>query len=370
MRYESDILIIGGGIVGAACAWTLQQAGQKVIVLEAKHPGTGATGACMGHIVTMDDSEAQMQLTAYSRSEWEKLAPSLPPDCEDELAGTLWVAADDEEMDAVLRKAKYYGEHGVETEVLDARALGRMEPNLRPGLTGGLRVPGDRVVYATNCTNWMLRQVDVRPNCKVIALESGGARDSDGNIFKARAVVLACGAESVNLLSELPIEPRKGHLCITSRYPGFCRHQIVELGYLKSAHQMSQESVAFNLQPRPNGQMLLGSSREFAGWDNSINPKVLSKMIARACEYMPSMAALQVLRTWVGFRPATRDKLPLVGAWPDREGLYIAAGHEGLGITTSMGTARLLAAEILGLTPPFDPKPYRAGRTFAQEVHA
>jgi glycine/D-amino acid oxidase-like deaminating enzyme len=216
----------------------------------------------------------------------------------------------------------------------------------------------------------MLQHVDVRPNCQVVALEVDGARDKDGNIYKARAVVLACGAESVNLLPELPIEPRKGHLCITSRYPGFCRHQIVELGYLKSAHQMSQESVAFNLQPRPNGQMLLGSSREFAGWDASLNPKVLNKMVARACEYMPNMANLQLLRTWVGFRPATRDKLPLVGAWPGREGLFIAAGHEGLGITTSMGTARLLAAEILGLKPPFDPTPYRAGRTFSQVAHA
>jgi glycine/D-amino acid oxidase-like deaminating enzyme len=136
----------------------------------------------------------------------------------------------------------------------------------------------------------------------------------------------------------------------------------VELGYLKSAHEMTAESVAFNVQPRPNGQLLIGSSREFAGWDDAINRPLLAKMIARACDYLPALKSLRLLRTWVGFRPATPDKLPLVGAWPGRPGLYLAAGHEGLGITTCLGTARLLAAEILGTPSPFDAAPFRPGR--------
>lgn len=358
MRHDCDALIIGGGIVGAACAWALTQAGRKVTVLEGGQPGTGATAACMGHIVAMDDSEAMMRLTSFSREEWRRLAPDLDADCEDGMVGTLWVAADDEEMRAVEDKHRYYSSRQVGAGIIGADRLYRLEPNLRPGLKGALLVPEDRVVYATRCANWLLRGVDVRNRTMVAALEEGGARDVHGDSYRAKAVILACGAESVRLLPELPIEPRKGHLCITDRYPGFCRHQIVELGYLKSAHQLESESVAFNIQPRPNGQILIGSSREFAGWNGDINHPLLARMIARACGFMPAMRSHKVLRTWVGFRPATRDKLPFIGAWPGRAGLYIAAGHEGLGVTTCLGTARLLASEITGTPPPFDPAPY------------
>ena len=81
-------------------------------------------------------------------------------------------------------------------------------------------------------------------------------------------------------------------------------------------------------------------------------------MLARAIEYMPALAKLSVIRTWTGFRAATPDKLPLIGACPGRERVYLATGHEGLGITTSLGTARLLADRIAGRQPAIDPTPY------------
>jgi glycine/D-amino acid oxidase-like deaminating enzyme len=85
-------------------------------------------------------------------------------------------------------------------------------------------------------------------------------------------------------------------------------------------------------------------------------------MLTRACDYMPALKEMLATRSWVGFRPATSDKLPMIGGWPNVKGLYIAAGHEGLGITTSLGTARLLATEILGQPPPIDLAPYRPSR--------
>jgi glycine/D-amino acid oxidase-like deaminating enzyme len=252
MRRDCDVLVVGAGIVGAACAWVLQQAGRKVTVLDAAYPGTGATAACMGHVVIMDDSEAQMQLTTYSRCEWQKLALEMNPDCEDQEIGTLWVAADAEEMLAAEKKADYYARWEVETAILPAPEMYRRAPNLRPGLAGALWVPGDRAVYATRCASWFLRDVEVFAGVRVKAIGENGAVGDNGDFFAAQVVILACGADSRRLLPELPIEPRKGHLCITDRYPGFCAHQIVELGYLKSAHETTAESVAFNVQPRPN----------------------------------------------------------------------------------------------------------------------
>src|SRR4051794_38199918 len=113
-----DVAIIGAGIVGAACAHALAREGLKVGVFDKNAPGTGTTAAGMGHIVVMDDSDAQLALTSYSQKLWAELARQMPPSCEYEHCGTIWVAADDEEMVEVRRKHELYGKHGLRTEVL------------------------------------------------------------------------------------------------------------------------------------------------------------------------------------------------------------------------------------------------------------
>ena len=188
-------------------------------------------------------------------------------------------------------------------------------------------------------------------------------------VIRAEVVINAGGAEAPRLTPGLPITPRKGHLAITDRYPGFCRHQIVELGYLASAHVMTSESVAFNVQPRPTGQLLIGSSRELVGWDPATNRAILRRMLERAGHFMPGLRDLSVIRCWTGFRPATPDKLPLIGRWESIPGLWIAAGHEGLGITTSLGTAQLLADQIAGRATQIDAAPFSPMRTLTA-VHA
>jgi glycine/D-amino acid oxidase-like deaminating enzyme len=125
---------------------------------------------------------------------------------------------------------------------------------------------------------------------------------------------------------------------------------------------MTSESVAFNVQPRSTGQLLVGSSRELVGWDASTNRRVLRQMMERAHWFMPGLSQLSVIRTWTGFRPATPDKLPLIGPWSPTPGLWVATGHEGLGITTSLGTARLLVDMIAGRRPPLDATPFSPAR--------
>jgi glycine/D-amino acid oxidase-like deaminating enzyme len=231
-------------------------------------------------------------------------------------------------------------------------------------------VPGDGVVYQPRATLWLLEQAraagaTVRDGCKVDRIGAHAVHCGD-EVLRAEVIVNAAGADAPRLTPELPIVPRKGHLAITDRYPGFVRHQLVELGYLASAHTMTTESVAFNVQPRSTQQVLVGSSRELVGWNASLDRRVLGAMIARAVEYMPELASLSVIRTWTGFRPATPDKLPLIGPWPTTPGLWIAAGHEGLGITTSLGTAQLVADLVAGREPSIDPAPFAPARVLAQ----
>jgi glycine/D-amino acid oxidase-like deaminating enzyme len=132
---------------------------------------------------------------------------------------------------------------------------------------------------------------------------------------------------------------------------------------------MTSESVAFNVQPRSTGQVLIGSSRELVGWDARINRDILRRMLERARHFMPRIAELSVIRCWTGFRPATPDKLPLIGRWDPIPGVWIAAGHEGLGITTSLGTAQLLADQIAGRSTAIDATSFSPMRATAT-VHA
>ncbi|MGH9364141.1 MAG: NAD(P)/FAD-dependent oxidoreductase [Thermoanaerobaculia bacterium] len=372
---KPDVIVVGAGIVGAACAYLLAKRKLSVLVLDSRFPGAGVTAAGMGHLVVMDDSEAQFALTACSRRLWSELAAALPPDCEDDPCGTLWIAADEEEMNTVRRKAAFYGHRGIQTEILDGRALAAEEPNLRPGLAGALLVPGDRVLYPPNAARWLMEEarrlgVEFRGGCTVTGIDATSARHGDRRI-EAAAIVNAAGPEAPHLTPGLPIEPRKGHLVITDRYPGFCRHQLVELGYLNSAHSRTSSSVAFNAQPRSTGQILLGSSREFAGWETTVNPQILGRMIRRGIEFMPALANLSAVRAWTGFRPATPDNLPLIGRWSNGQGPgpWIAAGHEGLGITTALATGHLIAALISGSTPQIDPSPFAPNRPMPGLVH-
>jgi len=148
------------------------------------------------------------------------------------------------------------------------------------------------------------------------------------------------------------------------------RHQLVELGYLKSAHSLTADSVAFNVQPRRTGQILIGSSRQYGAEHKAVDNFMLVRMLQRAQEYMPGLALMSTVRTWTGFRAATPDKLPLIGQSTGDKTVFLATGHEGLGITTSLGTARLLADQITGRKSEIPVEPYLPSRTVKEHVHA
>jgi glycine/D-amino acid oxidase-like deaminating enzyme len=349
---------VGAGIVGAACAEALAEAGCRVEVWEGGLAGAGVTAASMGHVVMMDDSRAQLELSAWSRRRWAERATDLPAECEDAPCGTLWLARDDGEMDRLGEKRDLYHSRGEPAELMGREALQEIEPQLDPSLAGALRTPEDRVVYPPAVTRHLLerargRGAVLRERAAVEAVERGRIR-AHGSWHEADFVIMAAGAASARLVPALRIEPRRGHLVITDRYPGFLRHQVIEVGY--HAHAVSGASVACNVQPRRSGQLLIGSSRELVGWDTTIDHGVRGRMLRRASEYVPGLRRLRALRTWVGFRPATPDGLPLVGEW--EPGLIVAAGHEGLGVTTSLGTAQIVADLALEREMALDPRPY------------
>ncbi len=370
-----DAVVVGAGIVGAACADECVRQGMRVAVVDGDVIGGGATAAGMGHIVVMDDSEAQFALTRYSQQLWQELRPLLPADVEYEQCGTIWVAADEQEMAEVRRKQDYYSQRGVPVELLDRDALERAEPHLRKGLAGGLLVPEDGVLYPPCAARFLIERAQaggatIHLGCPVSQIGNGQVRLSDARELSAGAIINAAGNGAASLTPGLAIKKRKGHLVITDRYSGFVRHQLVELGYLKSAHSTIGDSVAFNVQPRKTGQVLIGSSRQYDVEDKQVDNPILLRMLKRAEEYMPDLAEMSTIRVWTGFRAATPDKLPLIGPWPGDATVFLATGHEGLGITTSLASARILVDQIAGRKSAIPLEPYLPSRVSSEHAYA
>jgi glycine/D-amino acid oxidase-like deaminating enzyme len=366
MTHSFDAVIVGGGIVGAGCARALSQQGLRLALVEQAEIGGGATAAAMGHIVVLDHSPAQLALTRYSQALWRQLA--LPPAAEYSARGTLWVAADDEEMQEICRKHSAYQQHGIPCEVIDAETLAQVEPALRRGLAGGLVVKEDAVVSPRIAAVFLLQQAlaagaTLFPE-KVEAMGSGRVLLGNGDELRASVLINAAGEWASDLTPGLPVAKRKGHLAITEAWSGIVRYQVVELGYLKSAHVTTTDTVAFNVQPKANGQLLIGSSRQYGVEGREVDEQVLARMLRRAAEYMPVLPSLSIERSWTGFRSATPDKLPLIGPWAEDETVLLATGHEGLGITTSLATAQLLADLIGGRKTAIPIEPYIPSRNF------
>jgi D-hydroxyproline dehydrogenase subunit beta len=367
MSQTADVVVAGAGIVGAACAYELAKEGVRVTVVDRGFTGCGATSAGMGHVVVMDDSEAQFALTRYSQQLWDEVEPEIPSSAEFERCGTIWVAADEEEMAEVRRKFAYYTERAVGARILDSKELHAAEPHLRAGLAGGLLVPGDSVLYPPCAAAHLLDRArgygaELRLEKNIAAMGGGKASLADGTTISADRIVNAAGQYSPTLTPGISVKPRKGHLVITDRYQGMIQHQLVELGYLKSAASLTAESVAFNVQPRKTGQILIGSSRQFDVADSAVETNIAARMLERAFEYIPRLRSVSCIRTWTGFRAATPDKLPLIGPWPEDPSVLLATGHEGLGITMSLATGRLIASQILERKPPIPIEPYLPSR--------
>ena len=367
---EYDVAIVGAGIIGAAYADELTRRGLRVAIFDVD-TGAGATMAAMGHVVVMDDSEAQFALTRYSQQLWQQQRSELPRNVEYQDCGTIWVAADEEDLQEIFRKRDYYEARGAPARVLSPLELQVEEPGLRPGMAGGLIVSEDLVVDPSSAARFFLERARKQgaafySGSAVVRIGDRSLRLASGQEFTPRFIVNAAGSNSADLTPGISIQKRKGHLALTDRQPGFLRHQLVELGYLKSAHAVKSDSVAFNVQPRRTGQILVGSSRQYGAETKDVDDEILGQMLRRAQSYMPRLAEMPIERVWTGFRAATPDKLPLIGPWPPDGSVFLATGHEGLGITTSLGTARILADQITGATPQIPIEPYLPARLLQQ----
>jgi D-hydroxyproline dehydrogenase subunit beta len=372
MKHKADVVIIGGGIIGAACAYYLCQAGLEVHLVERRFPASGTSRACDGLVLLWDKMPgAELDLGQASSALWAELSQALTLDFEYERQGTVMLAESAEGLAQCRAKAQSLRAVGVRSETLDGPALRSLEPNLAPDVAGGIFFPDDAQVDARRATLAMLSAAQAQglmlhTHAEVLAIHR--APNGDGRVNKVvtrsgeiatERVVCAAGvwsnavAQMVGI--ELPLRPRKGHILVTTKVPGMIQHPLLEGGYVSTVQSASEDlQVALVAEPTASGTLLLGSSRQSVGYDRGVSLRVVQAIADRALRFLPALAQVQVIRSYAGLRPWSPDHLPLIGPWTPVPGFYVAAGHEGAGIGLAPITGRLIADWITDAErPPF-----------------
>ncbi len=362
-----DVVIIGGGIVGCSCAYYLSQLGMKVHLVDKGAIGTGASKAGMMHIVTWEEPEIHLKLAKRSRELYKQLSQELMIDINYRETGSIAIVETPESMVTFGAMVDRLNALGVKGHMVSGEELVRMEPNIAPDVAGGAYFDDDGQVnplYACLALAQAARQCGavIDPFNEVTGFELNAEKNAIGAVLTAhgristKAVVIAAGAWSgeIGRLAGLmiPVKPRKGTLVVTVPVPEDlinCK-VILAAGYMDSVKSgaSSGVAVAANVQQAKNGNLLLGSSRQFVGFDGSVDPMVVASMLQRCLRFFPALAEISAIRTWAGFRPYTPDLLPIISPVEQVQGMYIAAGHEGIGITEGPVTGKLISQLITG----------------------
>jgi glycine oxidase len=320
-----DVAIVGGGIIGLAIAHRASRAGMNVVVLERDRPGAGASGVAAGMLAPVTEAEfgnpELLDLGLAAAERWPAFAAELDVPLHTE--GTLTVARDRDEAEALERERAFREKLGLRVERLLPSAARRLEPSLAPTVRAALHVPDDHAVD---------------PRLVLTALaERGGfeiRRQDVGSVgeIEATTVVVAAGAWSAQL-ADVPVRPVKGQL-LRLRDPGH------------GASPLLRRVVRFEggyLVPRGDGHYVLGATVEERGFDTTVTAGGVYELLRDATELVPGVSELVVEEVTAGLRPGTPGNVPIVR----RDGrVVVATGHFRNGILLAPLTAEQVVESI------------------------
>ncbi len=368
-------MVVGAGMVGAACALYAARAGLDVILVDRGPVAGGTTGAGEGNLLVSDKEPGpELQLALLSAGLWGELAQELGAAVEYEAKGGLVVASTPASLTALAGLAAGQRAAGVSAVHVRGDQLHELEPHLARGLAGGVLYPQDAQVMPTLAAAHLVRAsgARLRTDRTVIRvlLDAAGAvrgvRTDRGDIL-APAVVNAAGTWGSEVAAlagvRLPVLPRRGFVLVTEPLPRRVRHKVYAADYVAD---VASDSAALQTSPvvegTAAGPVLIGASRERVGFDRSFSLPVVRALAAGATRLFPFLEHVRAMRTYLGFRPYLPDHLPAVGPDPRVPGLFHACGHEGAGIGLATGTGHLIAQTLTGRRPELDLAPFRPDR--------
>jgi glycine/D-amino acid oxidase-like deaminating enzyme len=378
---SADVVVIGAGAVGAACAYYLADAGLGVVVVERGSVAGGTTGAGEGNLLVSDKVPGpELDLALLSLRLWRDLPPELRDRAELIGKGGLVVADSPADLGPLNALASSHRAAGVTADPVGVDDLHALEPAISPDLAGGVFYPEDMQVQPMLACAHLLAMArrsgaSVRLGEEVVGIERGASgvravRTPSGAIATS-AVVNATGVAASATAGlagvDLPVEPRRGFILVTERLGDVVRHKVYGAGYVAgvvSSDEALQTSAV--VESTESGNVLIGASRERVGMDRTISIAVLARLAAQAVAIFPVLRAVRAIRTYAGFRPYCPDHLPIIGPDPRVGGLFHACGHEGAGIGLSTATGLLIAQSVAGNhaeipLEPFSPVRFGAG---------
>lgn len=353
MSARCDVVVTGGGVIGCAVAYFLAREGVSVVLFERDDVASQASGAAAGMLLPFGESGADGAILAWGRrglegyaTLCEELREAGGVDPEFEQSGALYVAHHDE-AERRLR-AKLGSIHDAGLEWLDPMAVRDVEPTLRSDARGALWSPSEAHVRSPLLTRAYAAAAEalgarIERGVVVNELSWQGARcvgvtTSRGECL-AGAVVLCGGAWAGQLApTPLPIEPIRG--------------QIVSLDNPSPPLRPMLMNDEVYLVPKRDGSLVVGATEERCGYDRRVTAEGVATLLAQAQALVPRLADAGFRSAWAGLRPATPDRLPIIGPAPGRDGLFLAAGHFRNGVLLSSGTGQLIAAQLLGKPIP------------------
>jgi D-hydroxyproline dehydrogenase subunit beta len=367
----ADVLVVGAGVVGAACAYYAARAGLRVIVVDRGGVAGGTTGAGEGNLLVSDKNPGpELDLTLYSLALWRELAETVERSAiELEVKGGVVVSSTADGYAGLRELAVAQRAVGVAATDIAAGELASFEPYLAPGLAGGMHYPQDMQVQPMAAAAHLLRTAvrdhgaTLHTGQRVVAIERRGralAVRTDMAEFVAGAVVNAAGTWSGDIAAlagvDLPILPRRGFILVTQPLPDNpIRHKVYATDYMAN---VASDDADLQMSPvvegTRSGTVLIGSSRERVGFDRTMSLPVLRRLAAQAVALFPFLSGVHAIRAYRGFRPYCPDHLPVIGPDPRLPGLLHACGHEGAGIGLAPATGALIAAAITGTAVPLD----------------
>lgn len=375
-----DVVVVGAGIVGAACAYYAARAGLDVVVVDRGAVAGGTTGAGEGNVLVSDKEPGpELDLALLSNRLWRDLASSGPGDgFEFESKGGLVVAETGEVLGALTSLA---AKQRLEHTVVASGELGDYEPHLTKDLAGGVFYPQDAQVQPMLAAARLIRRGAERFGQSALMLRTGvtvtgfvrdgdrvtGVTTDQGDIL-AGAVVNAAGTWGGEIAAlagvRVPVLPRRGFILVTEPLERpLIRHKVYTAAYVTDVASDSEglETSAV-VEGTPAGPVLIGASRERVGFDRTVSIPVLERLAAQAVALFPALAERRVIRAYCGFRPYCPDHLPVIGEDPRAPGLYHACGHEGAGIGLAPATGHLIAQALIDDRLDLDLAPFRPDR--------
>ncbi len=377
-----DVIVIGAGIVGAACASSCAALGLRVVVVERGTIAAGTTSAGEGNILISDKGPGpELDLALLSTRLWLGIRDDLGGDSlEYEAKGGVVVARSTATLEGLAHRTASQRAAGVDAVDVGEDELRGLEPNLTPHVAGGAYYAQDAQVQPALAAAALLRRarghgavVHTGTSVTGFLRGAGGAvlgveTDSPTVPTIGAGLVVNAGGTWAGQIADLagtpvPILPRRGFILVTEPLPRVVRHKVYTADYVANVAS-SQEGLETSvvIEGTRGGTILIGASRERVGFDRTMSLAVLRRLARQAIGLFPFLADVSLMRSYLGFRPYCPDHLPVIGPDPRAPGLIHACGHEGAGIGLAAGTGHLVAGIIAGRAPELDLAPFRPER--------